>query len=88
MISKEYLIIDPNGMHARPAAALLKLARNYKSEFKLKKDAGQVQLKSMLNILSLGVKCGDSVSIVIDGEDENEAVIAFDYFFNEEMKNF
>jgi phosphocarrier protein len=88
MISKDYIILDPNGMHARPATALLKLARKYKSESSLKKDERQVRMKSMLNILSLAAKCGDKISVIVDGEDESDAVDAFDYFFNEEMKNF
>jgi phosphocarrier protein HPr len=88
MISKDYIIIDPLGMHARPAAALLKLARKYKSAFSLKKDGKLVQLGSMLNILSISAKCGDTFSIIAEGEDESEAVAALDYFFSEEMKKF
>lgn len=88
MISKDYIIIDPLGMHARPATALLKLARKFRSDFSLKKDGKLVQMKSMLNILSVSAKCGDTISVVIDGEDETDAAAAFDYFFNEEMKNF
>ena len=88
MISKDYIIIDPHGMHARPATALLRLARQFKSEFSLKKDANKIQMKSMLNILSLSLKCGDTISVIIEGDDESEAVDAFDNFFYEEMKKF
>ena len=88
MISRDYIILDPHGMHARPATALIKLARQYKSSFSLKKEEKLIQMRSMLNILSLAAKCGDTVSVIIEGEDESEAVAAFDYFFNEEMKNF
>lgn len=88
MISKDYVIIDPLGMHARPATALLKLTRQFKSQFSLKKDGKLIQMRSMLNILSLSAKYGDNFPVVIDGEDELEAVKAFDYFFNEEMKTF
>jgi phosphotransferase system HPr (HPr) family protein len=75
-------------MHARPATALIKLSRKYKSGICLKKDDIIIQMKSLLNILSLSIKCGDHISIIIDGEDETDAALAFDYFFNEEMKNF
>lgn len=88
MILKDYIILDPHGMHARPATVLLKLARQFKSNISLKKDGKQVQMKSMLNILGLSVKCGDSISVIIDGEDESDASVAMDSFFNEEMKNF
>jgi phosphocarrier protein HPr len=88
MISKDYTILDPHGMHARPATVLLKLARQYKSSISLKKDEKQVQMKSMLNILALSAKCGDTISVIIEGEDEVTASDALDLFFNEEMKNF
>jgi phosphotransferase system HPr (HPr) family protein len=88
VISKDYIIIDPHGMHARPATALIKLSRQFKSGFCLKKNDTQIQMRSLLNILSLSAKCGDMISLIIDGEDEADASIAFDYFFNEEMKNF
>jgi len=88
MISNDYTILDPHGMHARPATVLLKLARQYKSNISLKKDDKMIQMKSMLNILGLSVKCGDTVSVIIDGEDESAASVALDYFFNEEMKKF
>jgi phosphocarrier protein HPr len=88
MISKDYIILDPHGMHARPATALIKLARQYKSSFCLKKEEKTIQIRSMLNILSIAAKCGDTISVIIDGEDESEAGAAFDYFFNEEMKKF
>lgn len=86
MISKDYTIIDPHGMHARPATILLKLARQYKSHISIRKDEKEVQMKSMLNILGLAVKCGDKLSVIIDGEDESEAAVALDTFFKEEMK--
>jgi phosphocarrier protein len=88
MISKEYIILDPHGMHARPATVLLKLARQYKSTMSLKKDTTQVQMRSILNILGLAAKSGDTISVLIEGEDESEAAAALDYFFNEEMKKF
>ena len=88
MISKDYIILDPHGMHARPATVLLKLGRQYKSNISLKKDEKMIQMKSMLNILGLSAKCGDTVSVIIDGEDESAASVELDYFFYEEMKKF
>jgi phosphocarrier protein len=86
MIAKDYTILDPHGMHARPAAVLLKLARLYKSTIILKKDEMQVQTKSILNILALSAKCGDTISVIIEGADEPEAAKAIDTFFNDILK--
>jgi phosphocarrier protein HPr len=88
MISKDYTILDPHGMHARPATVLLKLGRQFKSNISLKKDEKMIQMKSMLNILGLSAKCGDTISVIVDGEDESTASAALDIFFNEEMKKF
>jgi phosphocarrier protein HPr len=88
MISRDYTISDQHGMHARPATALLKLGRRFRSEISLKKDGKTIQMKSMLNILALALKYGETVAVVISGEDEKEAAEALDSFFTEEMKNF
>jgi phosphocarrier protein HPr len=86
MILKEYTILAAQGMHARPATALVKLARNFKSVISLKKDEKTVRLNSLLNILSLTIKGGETVSVIIEGEDEADAAAAIDHFFEEQLK--
>jgi phosphocarrier protein HPr len=87
MISKEYIILAPEGMHARPATALIKLTKKFKSSFSLQKDEKTVRLNSMLNILSMGAKGGESIFVIVQGEDEADAAAALDEFFNEQLKN-
>jgi phosphocarrier protein len=86
MIVNNYTIMAAQGLHARPAAALVKLAKTYKSAISLKKGDQEVRLNSLLNLLSLALKGGEVISIVIEGEDEEEAAAAIDRFFNEELK--
>jgi phosphocarrier protein HPr len=88
MISRNYTIIDPLGMHARPATALLKLSRQYKSAIVIRKDGRSVPVKSMLNLLALGIKFGDKITVEIEGEDEPAAGEAIEIFFTEEIKKF
>ena len=88
MILREYIIIDQHGMHARPATALLKLGRQFRSDISLKKDEKMIHMKSMLNILGLALKNGDTVSVIVEGDDESDAAKALDTFFTEDMKNF
>ena len=83
MTRNEYVIIDPHGMHARPAAALLKLSRQFTSEISISKADKKVQLKSMLNILALALKYNDTITLEINGEDEGLASVALDHFFRE-----
>jgi phosphocarrier protein len=87
MIVKNYVILAPEGIHARPATALIRLTKNFKSVFSLKKDDRTVRLNSMLNILSMGAKGGDTISVIIVGEDEDDAAKAVDKFFKENLKN-
>ena len=87
MITKEYVILTAEGMHARPATALIKLTKKFKSAFSIKKDEKTVRLNSMLNILSVGAKGGESIFVIVEGEDETDAAAALDEFFNEQLKN-
>jgi phosphocarrier protein HPr len=87
MIEKEYIIMAPEGIHARPAAALVKLTKHFTSVISLKKGEKVVRLNSLLNILSMGAKGGDPISILIEGEDEGAAAEAVDLFFTQQLKN-
>ena len=87
MISKDYVITSAEGIHARPATALVKLTKNFKSVISIKKGERIVKLNSLLNILSLATKGGETISIIIEGEDETMAMDAIDLFFNEHLKD-
>ena len=87
MISKEYIITAPEGIHARPATKLVRIAKEYRSTITLKKGDRVVKLNSMLNILTIGAKGGDALTIQVEGEDELVAYAAIDRFFMEELKN-
>jgi len=87
MISKDYIITSAEGIHARPATALVKLTKNYKSVISIKKGEKIVKLNSLLNILSLAAKGGETISIIAEGEDETAAIEAIDQFFNEHLKD-
>lgn len=86
MITKDYIITSPQGIHARPATTLIKLSKNFKSVISLKKGDKIVKLNSMLNILSLAIKGGETVSIIVEGEDEANAAGAIDQFFIAQLK--
>jgi phosphocarrier protein HPr len=87
MISKDYLITSAEGIHARPATMLIRLTKKYKSVVSMKKGENLVRLNSMLNLLTLGAKGGDAITVIIEGGDEAEAAQAIDHFFSTELKN-
>ena len=76
MKSFEYTIKDELGIHARPAGILVKAIAKKTSDIKIKKagDAREVNAKSIMAVMSLGVKKGNEVIITAEGEDEEEAI--------------
>ena len=86
MISKNYRITAAEGIHARPATTLIRLAKKYKSVVSIKNGENSVRLNSMLNILTIGAKGGDTITVTVEGEDETDAAQAIDNFFTEELK--
>lgn len=69
-------IKNTTGLHARPAAVVVSTASKFKSNMTVKKGAKEVNLKSLLALLSLGVCLDDEIQIKADGPDENEALSA------------
>ena len=82
MISKTYTILAPEGMHARPATAMVKLAKPFQSVILLKYGEKSARLNSLLGILSMGIKGGATIVVEMDGADEEAAAAAFDNFFS------
>jgi phosphocarrier protein HPr len=87
MISKAYTILAPEGMHARPATAMVKLARQFQSAIFLKYGEKATRLNSLISILSMGIGGGATIVVEIDGADEDAAVAAFDTFFAANLKD-
>lgn len=85
MITKDYTLMAPDGIHARPATALIRLIRTFKAQVSMKKGDREVVLTSMLQILSLVPKNGDTITITVTGEDERSAFDAIDTFFSDQL---
>ena len=65
---------NETGLHARPASKLAKLAATFKSNVKLNVNGKSVDAKSILAIMSAGIKTNTQIEIQCDGEDEEEAL--------------
>ena len=74
MVKREMNILNTSGLHAHPAAALVKLALKYSSKIKLQKDGLEVDGKSIMGVMTLAAEKGSSVTIIADGEDEEQAL--------------
>lgn len=74
MAEKTFTVIDETGIHARPATLLVSTASKFNSEIKLAYKEKQVNLKSIMGVMSLGIPKGASITITAEGTDEAEAL--------------
>ena len=74
MLSKDVVIQNQVGLHARPATFFIQKANNFKSSIWVSKDERKVNAKSLLGVLSLGIIKGTTITITAEGEDEAEAI--------------
>lgn len=80
-----YTVKDKVGIHARPAGLIVKLCKEFKSDIYIKKDEKEVKADKLIAIMSLGIKEGDTVTVFINGEDEEEAYRAVYSFFESNL---
>ena len=74
MITKEVVINNQVGLHARPATFFIQKANEFRSSIWIEKDERRVNAKSLLGVLSLGIVKGTAINIIADGADEAEAI--------------
>lgn len=82
MIKKELTIKNKTGLHARPAALLVKTTGKFKSEVFISKDGYKVNGKSIMGVMTLAAESGSVIEISVDGPDEKEAMIALEDLIN------
>lgn len=85
MIEKTLLIQNKHGLHARPAAHLVKIAGKFSSDVKLFKDGLEINAKSIMGVMMLAAEPGSEVLLQINGEDETDALAAIQELFNKKF---
>ncbi len=73
MIQEIIKITNKHGLHARPAAHLVKVAGKFDSDVKIYKDGLEVNGKSIMGVMMLAAEQGSEIELVVDGPDEQEA---------------
>ena len=76
MYSKDVMVQNQVGLHARPATFFIQKANEFRSSIWIEKEERRVNAKSLLGILSLGIIGGTQIKIIADGADEQAAVKA------------
>lgn len=83
----EFLVKDPLGLHARPAGLLVKAAQGFESEstLMLHRTGKSASLKRLLAVMGLAVKGGDTVTVTVQGSDEEQAADALRQWLQEHL---
>ena len=80
-----YTITDPVGIHARPAGILAKEAKTFNSTITIIKGDKSAKATSLMKLMGMGIKQGDTVTVQIEGDDEDTCAAAIEKFLNENM---
>ncbi len=77
MYNKRTKVVNPTGLHARPASEFVNEAKKYESAIQVRHisdDTDYINAKSIILLLSLGIGQGEEIEISAEGVDEKEAV--------------
>ena len=74
MITQEITLKNEEGLHARPATEIAKNASKYSCDIKFDVRGTEYNAKSVLNIMSAGIKNNTQIKIICDGVDEEQAL--------------
>ena len=81
-----YTITDPSGIHARPAGMLAKAAKALDSTVTIEKEDGKTAVATkLMAIMGLVIKCGNTVTVKIEGGDEEANAAVIEQFFKDNL---
>lgn len=82
----QYTIKDPVGIHARPAGLLVKAVKELDSTVTIQKEDGKsANAAKLMAVMGLGIKGGDTVTILVEGGDEDAGLTAMEQFFDKNL---
>ncbi|MEO7456070.1 MAG: HPr family phosphocarrier protein [Gemmatimonadaceae bacterium] len=76
MAERSVQIINKNGLHARPAAEIVKTSAKFQSEIMLGRDGTEVNGKSIMGVMMLAAECGATLTLRAEGPDADAALDA------------
>ncbi|MFI3212280.1 MAG: HPr family phosphocarrier protein [Eubacteriales bacterium] len=85
MNSFEFVVRDELGIHARPAGMLVKAAKEYDSKITLTKGEKTVEATKLMAIMSMGIKQGETVTVAVEGGNEEATLAGMKAFFEENL---
>lgn len=79
-------LMNPEGLHARPAALFVQIANKFSSDLEIEANGKKVNGKSIIGIMSLGAFQGEEIILTAKGQDEKEIIEALKDFFESGLK--
>ncbi len=76
MVERSVQILNKNGLHARPAAEIVKISAKFQSEVTIIRDGTEVNGKSIMGVMMLAAECGSTLILRADGTDADAALDA------------
>ena len=76
MAEQNVRILNKNGLHARPAAEIVKAASKFKSDITIVRDDIEVNGKSIMGVMMLAAECGATITLRANGPDASDAIDA------------
>ena len=76
MVERSVQIVNKNGLHARPAAEIVKMSGKFQSEITIMRDGMEVNGKSIMGVMMLAAECGATIILRADGADADAALEA------------
>ncbi len=86
MITKSIEIKLPGGLEARPVAELVQLASRFESTVHIEAESKKVNAKSIMGMMTLSLSSGQEVTVIADGQDEEDAVAGMESFLQGQMQ--
>lgn len=84
MVEKQVEVKLKTGLQARPAALFVQEANRFTSEIFIEKDGKKVNAKSIMGLMSLAIGSGSTITLITEGNDEQEAMEALIAFIEKE----
>jgi len=83
MITRNVTVTNRAGLHTRPASMIVRTAAQFDSDFFIQKDGYEINGKSIIGVMTLAAEQGSTLTLVLDGDDEQEAATAISTLFEE-----
>lgn len=85
MLIKELKVLNELGIHARVASKLVRCAKEFGCSINARKDGNLFDLKNIFGVMTINAKCGETVSVEFDGNDEEAAAKEIDKLFEDKF---